>query len=382
MYLWYDTKNRKECISDHYIGCKTCDSCWDCTHSDCENYDKYIKGYYIYHTGDIGSALIGLISLDIKELRKQITDLCMPYIRNEINDEIDIDNWIDSFSNIKKYIGKFYDIFCLVSPLSSYYWRYVSQMEQYSSISRKKQSFKYSIKHEFFEFECILAYINSCINDETFYDVKKYEFANRYYFEIDHKLSSFELDTIDLNYNTPYGRRIVDFNTPQAFIKDLNKKYQTEKKERDERFKIYDKVYEIDRLSEFARISLSEILKAGYKFKKCENCGVAFIPYNRSDAIYCDHPSPQDNTKLCKEYGARKAYQNNLNSNKTMKLYRNIYMQKQMLAKRNPDIKGYTNEFENFKEKSKQWKKEVKAGLKVEDEYLSWLKSIRKKDDD
>ncbi len=380
MYLWYDTKNKKECISDRYINCTVCDSHFSCTSSDCEDYEKYIKGNYIYHTGDIGSALVSLIPLDIKELKKQITDLCMPYIYKKINKEIDVYNWLDNFSNIKNQISNYYDIFYSISPLQSFYWRYIYELEQQRSISKNKEIFKYNLKHTFLDFEYIIAYINSCIKDQTFYDVKKYDFADRYYFETEERLSSWELDTIDLNYNIPRGNRAVDFNNPNEFIKDLNEKYQIKKKEQDERFKIYDKVYYIEHLSEFARVSLHEILKAEYKFKLCENCGIAFIPYNRSDTIYCDRPSPQDSYKTCKEYGARKAYQNNLNSNESMKLYRNIYMQKQMLSKRNPDIESYQKDFQNYKTQSKKWKNNIKLGLNTEDEYYSWLKDLRRKD--
>ena len=45
------------------------------------------------------------------------------------------------------------------------------------------------------------------------------------------------------------------------------------------------------------------------KYKKnirfCENCGRIFIPQKRSDAKYCDYPSPQDLARSCKDIGAQ-----------------------------------------------------------------------------
>lgn len=100
---------------------------------------------------------------------------------------------------------------------------------------------------------------------------------------------------------------------------------------------------------------------------------------NRSDTLYCDRTSPNDRTKTCKEYGAIKAYQDNLKYNEAMGLYRKIYMQKQMMSKRNPDIKEYRKNFEEYKIQSKQWKKDVKQGKKTEAEYIEWLKAEKEK---
>ena len=130
-------------------------------------------------------------------------------------------------------------------------------------------------------------------------------------------------------------------------------------------------------LLEFLCTSVYQILKNGYTIKQCSNCGKLFVPYNRSDTIYCDRQSPQDVKKTCKEYGAIKTYQDNLKRNEAMGLYRKIYMQKQMLCKRNPDIKEYADDFERYKLASKQWKSDVKKGIKTEAEYIQWLNTIK-----
>ena len=132
-------------------------------------------------------------------------------------------------------------------------------------------------------------------------------------------------------------------------------------------------------IQDMIRIMFYEMAIHDIEIKKCANCGKYFVPIYRSDTIYCNNLSPQDNKKTCKQYGAMKSYQNNLKTNEAMGLYRKIYMSKQMLSRRNPDIKEYADSFEKYKEQSKQWKLEVKAGAKTEAEYIEWLKSVKEK---
>lgn len=125
--------------------------------------------------------------------------------------------------------------------------------------------------------------------------------------------------------------------------------------------------------------SLQYCVENKIKIIKCKNCGKYFVPQKRSDAIYCDRQAPQDSSKTCKEYGARQAWQKTLNENEAAGLYRKIYMSKQMLVKRNPDIKAYQEAFEWFKVESKRWKAAVKAGTEAEDKYIQWLKEIKER---
>ncbi len=110
--------------------------------------------------------------------------------------------------------------------------------------------------------------------------------------------------------------------------------------------------------------------------KQCKNCGKLFQPL-RNDALYCDNISPQEETKTCKEYGAYQKWITNIKSDETTKLYRKIYMRKQMQAKRNPDIKMYVDDFENYKKQTKKWKENIKKGKKTNDEFLTWLKNLK-----
>ena len=129
----------------------------------------------------------------------------------------------------------------------------------------------------------------------------------------------------------------------------------------------------------FLMFEFCNMIKSDVTIKSCSNCGKIFIPQKRSDTIYCERPSPQDNSMSCKEYGSKKLWYNKAKENKSTKLYRNIYTAKQMLSKINPDIQEYKEDFEKYKIDVKQWKKDVKEGRKTDEEFITWLKSVRGK---
>ncbi len=123
--------------------------------------------------------------------------------------------------------------------------------------------------------------------------------------------------------------------------------------------------------------SIFHALKRGCAIKYCDNCKKLFVARLHNATRYCDRPSPQDPHRSCKEYGTEKLWYDRLKEDKAKKLYRNIYMAKQMLVKRNPNILEYQTDFEYFKTESKKWKADVKAGRKTDEEFIVWLNSVR-----
>lgn len=105
----------------------------------------------------------------------------------------------------------------------------------------------------------------------------------------------------------------------------------------------------------------------------CQNCGRIFVPRHRSDEIYCEFSSPQEEGKTCKEYGSRHLWYDRQSQDPALKLWRNIYTAKQMLVRRNPDIKAYADNFDRFKSESAEWKRKYKSGECTADEFISWL---------
>ncbi|MDL2287880.1 DUF6076 domain-containing protein [Oscillospiraceae bacterium OttesenSCG-928-F05] len=124
--------------------------------------------------------------------------------------------------------------------------------------------------------------------------------------------------------------------------------------------------------------SLLAICKAEGVIKRCRNCGLYFIPEKRADAIYCDRPVPQNESKTCKTYGARKAWETTLKENPASGLYRKLYMAKQMRVRRYPDIPNYVEDFERFKAEAKRWKQDIKTGAKTQEDYYEWLVGMKR----
>lgn len=135
--------------------------------------------------------------------------------------------------------------------------------------------------------------------------------------------------------------------------------------------------YSFNSFEELFKHVLITMIKNNKRLKKCANCNKYFYPEKRSDTIYCDNISPQDKSLTCKEYGSKKLWYEKTKKNESMTLYRNIYSTKQMRVRRNPEIPSYEKDFTNFKERSKQWKTDVKNGIKTENEFIDWLKSVK-----
>ena len=133
------------------------------------------------------------------------------------------------------------------------------------------------------------------------------------------------------------------------------------------------------RIVDLILLSIYYLLKHGYTFKRCKNCGRLFVPISRSDEIYCNSISPQDETKTCKKYGSDRLWYENLKKDEAAKLSRNVYMSKQMLVKRNPDITAYADMYEYFKSERKKWVSDIKAGIKTREEYIAWLNVMKQK---
>jgi len=131
-------------------------------------------------------------------------------------------------------------------------------------------------------------------------------------------------------------------------------------------------------LIEFVISTIYYVFKNGYQFKRCKNCGRFFIPFSRSDEIYCNNISPQDSSRTCKKYGTEKLWYDRIKNDEVAKLSRNIYAAKQMLVKRNPNIKEYKEMFDYYKTEREKWNKLVKCGEKSREEYIEWLNQMKK----
>lgn len=136
--------------------------------------------------------------------------------------------------------------------------------------------------------------------------------------------------------------------------------------------------YECLNISDYMTASFLQLIENNYLILKCKNCNKYFIPYKRTDTLYCDRTSPQDSTKTCKKYSIELAWNEKIKDETDWHcLYRRVYQSLQMKAKRKPNDKLLNKIFEDFKKDSKKWKKEIKESKKTDEEFLYWLQEFR-----
>ena len=117
---------------------------------------------------------------------------------------------------------------------------------------------------------------------------------------------------------------------------------------------------------------LEELSKIdNYPIKKCQNCGMYFIPNSRLDEIYCDYP--KENGKTCREQGAILSYNRRLQEKSAYAEYRKTYQQKFAMVNKNKNDKNLKKEFDNWKKQAKEKIAKLKHGELSEDEVYEWI---------
>lgn len=117
---------------------------------------------------------------------------------------------------------------------------------------------------------------------------------------------------------------------------------------------------------------LEELSKMqNYPIKKCQNCGMYFIPSKRLDEIYCDYP--KENGKTCREQGAILSYNKRLQDKSAYSEYRKQYQQKFAYVNKNKDDKKIKKDFEKWKVQAKEQISKLKHNKISEDEVFEWL---------
>jgi hypothetical protein len=114
----------------------------------------------------------------------------------------------------------------------------------------------------------------------------------------------------------------------------------------------------------------------GPVIKTCALCGRQFIP-KRADAIYCDSPSPAEQSLTCKEYNSRRLFYQKQKEDEAKHLARNISTALRMQVKRHPEDTAYQIHWECFATNRAQWQADLKNGTKTKEEYISWLRKFK-----
>ena len=122
-------------------------------------------------------------------------------------------------------------------------------------------------------------------------------------------------------------------------------------------------------LSSVCYAILDELSKTpNYPIKKCQNCGMYFIPTSKVDEIYCNYP--KEDSKTCRDLGAFQSYTERLKQNKAMGEYRRTYQQKFMQVRKNKEL---SNDFEFWKKQAKEKINLMKKGKLTENEVYEWV---------
>lgn len=112
--------------------------------------------------------------------------------------------------------------------------------------------------------------------------------------------------------------------------------------------------------------------------KKCKICGKYFSPRsNRTDALYCDRPCPDDPTQTCKQYGTHAGWYKEKKKDEVVILARKISSAKQMLAKRHPERPEYKKMLEYFQREKKKVIYLYESGEMTAEEAMKWLHQMR-----
>ena len=117
-------------------------------------------------------------------------------------------------------------------------------------------------------------------------------------------------------------------------------------------------------------------MDANTKFVKCKNCGNYFVPVGRSDSVYCGYPSPQDETKECRDVGANATRVKKMKNDVLTKEYRRLYMRLKMALKRHPDDVALRERLMELTEGMKIRKRQKEEGTISADGILEWLISF------
>lgn len=104
--------------------------------------------------------------------------------------------------------------------------------------------------------------------------------------------------------------------------------------------------------------------------KRCQVCGKYFFS-DKNTTLYCNGKYTDGIT--CKEYGIKTSQKRKENEEPVYGKYRQIYAQKAMAVKRNPDIEYYKSTYEKWKKEAKEFISDIKSGRKTYDEFDEWL---------
>lgn len=234
---------------------------------------------------------------------------------------------------------------------------YLKQMEKiYDDLQYKIQEIQEEMK----------AFVNYVFNLDEQEELKEYTPSQRFaVYLIKHKGQAHTYNKNDNIIQDSYSNKNLE-------LSHLNDKQLLDSFKNNTMLVSMIDTHQSDDLSAICYAVLEELVKTtNNPIKKCQNCGMYFIPNSRLDEIYCDYPKV--NCKTCREQGAVQAYNERLKQNKALAEYRRLYQLKSMAVGRNKDNKQMKKEFDKWKKDAKDRVNKLKHGVLTEDEVYEWL---------
>ena len=241
--------------------------------------------------------------------------------------------------------------------------KYADNEEYISKMTKIYNDLQYQIQKIQEEMKEFVNYVYNINNKE---ELKEYTNSQRFaVYLIKNKGQAFSYNKNDNIIRDSYSNKYAEF------MGDSEEKLLEKLKENSMLVSMID-THQSNDLSAICYAVLEELVKTtNNPIKKCQNCGMYFIPNSRLDEIYCDYP--KENGKTCREQGAVQAYNERLKQNKALAEYRRLYQLKSMAVGRNKDNKQMKKDFDKWKKDAKDKVNKLKHGMLTEEEVYEWL---------
>lgn len=241
--------------------------------------------------------------------------------------------------------------------------KYTDNEEYISKMTKIYNDLQYQIQNIQEEMKEFVDYVYNINGKE---ELKEYTSSQRFaVYLIKNKGQAFSYNKNDNIIRDSYSNKYAEF------MGDSEEKLLEKLKENSMLVSMID-THQSNDLSAICYAVLEELVKTtNNPIKKCQNCGMYFIPNSRLDEIYCDYP--KENGKTCREQGAIQAYNERLKQNKALAEYRRLYQLKSMAVGRNKDNKQMKKDFDKWKKDAKDKVNKLKHGVLTEDEVYEWL---------
>lgn len=205
-------------------------------------------------------------------------------------------------------------------------------------------------------------------------DWKDYSIYQRYFLiqnvkKIKNELNNLLPNIDEYSKNVKYVFQVKEIESPKLY--DIATNFEETIK--NAKF-VPTEIYESSNIAGLLSIEFREMIKNQIYIKKCENCGLYFLPENRIDTLYCTRIqiTKKGSTVTCQQIGATRKYTKNTKNNIIYKEYRKTYKTNYARYKIGAwDIKRWNIWKEAAKDKFEEYKLQTLEN-KIK-EFIEWL---------